>query len=369
MFESKTKVNRWVECGDDYYFGRDGEKVDYEMASIFYHKAVKKKHPRAAYMLGLCHELGRGVDKDMEYAKILYEQAAQYGDMAAKKRLASGTFIESSEADAPQASSDALAQHDAAVMYYNGIGTSVDFRKAFVLFEKSAVQGDPAAQFSLARLYENGEGTERNERQAVKWMTMAAEQGYTDAQLSLGYYYMPGGIAEEDYDHALFWIDKAAISGNADAEEVIGDYRVTYNNGSRLQSTLRSIGSYSRVTSGILKEKIKERGGERPFDVLALSFLLIRLDRGTDCLYNRNIVRAYLSDLLPGNQGFQNLAALLYDTDAIAHLKNEVPDISVIVKKLTDAGAGVYEAETLVRCFMDTLAWNRTRKDRQKSEG
>jgi TPR repeat protein len=90
MFESKAKIDLWVECGDDYYYGRDGETIDYEMASNFYFKAMKKKHPRATYMYGLCYELGRCVDADMEYAEILYEKAAEYGDADAKKRIADG---------------------------------------------------------------------------------------------------------------------------------------------------------------------------------------------------------------------------------------------------------------------------------------
>jgi TPR repeat protein len=88
VFESKRKINLWVECGDDYYYGRDGETIDYEMASNFYFRAMTKKHPYATYMLGRCYELGLGVEVDTEYAEILYEEAAGYGDENAKKRLA-----------------------------------------------------------------------------------------------------------------------------------------------------------------------------------------------------------------------------------------------------------------------------------------
>jgi TPR repeat protein len=88
MLKRKSKANLWAECGDDYYYGRGGETVDYEMASSFYFKAMKRKHPRATYMLGLCYELGQGVERDLEYADILYGKAAEYGDEDAKKCLA-----------------------------------------------------------------------------------------------------------------------------------------------------------------------------------------------------------------------------------------------------------------------------------------
>jgi TPR repeat protein len=94
MFESKKTIETWVECGDDYYYGKNGEKVDYEMAVYFYEKAMKKKHPRATYMMGLCYELGRYVEKDLAHAETLYSTAAGYGDPDAKKRLKSGRQAE-----------------------------------------------------------------------------------------------------------------------------------------------------------------------------------------------------------------------------------------------------------------------------------
>jgi hypothetical protein len=90
MFASKAKINMWAECGDDYYFGRDGETVDYEMAMSFYKKAAEKKHPHACYMFGVCLEKGYGIEKDKPAAKDWYEKAAEYGDENARKRLAEG---------------------------------------------------------------------------------------------------------------------------------------------------------------------------------------------------------------------------------------------------------------------------------------
>jgi hypothetical protein len=90
MFASKAKINMWAECGDDYYFGRDGEMVDYEMAMSFYKKAAEKKHPHACYMFGVCLEKGYGIEKDKLAAKDWYEKAAEYGSENARKRLAEG---------------------------------------------------------------------------------------------------------------------------------------------------------------------------------------------------------------------------------------------------------------------------------------
>ncbi|MDR2928471.1 MAG: hypothetical protein LBV41_09800 [Cytophagaceae bacterium] len=94
MFESKKKIQLWADCGDDYYYGINGEKVDYEIAVDFYHKAMKKKHPHATFMMGLCYELGRFVDQDSDFAQILYSEAVGYGDPDALERITSGNVFE-----------------------------------------------------------------------------------------------------------------------------------------------------------------------------------------------------------------------------------------------------------------------------------
>ncbi|MDR0447857.1 MAG: LuxR C-terminal-related transcriptional regulator [Treponema sp.] len=94
LFASKKKIEMWVECGDDYFYGLDGEKKDYELAAGFYEKAAKKKRPYAAYMLGLCYELGdKDLRKNNEKAVEWYHKAAQLGNEDAQKRLASGKIF------------------------------------------------------------------------------------------------------------------------------------------------------------------------------------------------------------------------------------------------------------------------------------
>jgi len=94
VFESKKTIEMWVSCGDDYFYGINGEKKDMEMAVSFYEKAAKKKHARATFMLGLCYELGgKGLKKDLKTAEAWYQQAAEYGDEDAKKRLETGETI------------------------------------------------------------------------------------------------------------------------------------------------------------------------------------------------------------------------------------------------------------------------------------
>jgi len=91
MFESQKKIELWVSCGDDYFYGIDVKKKDYELAANFYEKAAKKKHPCAMFMLGLCYELGgRDLKKDIKKAEMWYQKAAELGNDDAQKRLSAG---------------------------------------------------------------------------------------------------------------------------------------------------------------------------------------------------------------------------------------------------------------------------------------
>ncbi len=455
MFESKAKINMWVECGDEYYYGENGEIVDYEMAVIFYERAAKKKHPHATYMLGLCYELGRGVAKNDAYANELYKKAAEYGDRDAIKRLSGdmpdnkdapqsakaalqeaqkqyheGAFdkalrlLETQASELPYAqymlgvmckngegvpadaraaahwyekaaaqgladaqynlgilhytgdgvkqdykktlywyeqaaeSGDSLAQHDTANMYYNGIGTAVDLEKAAAWYEKSATQGDSEAQFSLAKLYENGEGVDRNNAEATLWMTRAAEQGHLSAQLTMAQYYDIAGVAGQDDDRRLFWYGKAAEQGDITAAWKVKNVFPV--------NTLRSLSDEKKIAPDILKDKIKSLAhAERPgFDPLALTFLLIKTVRGMEALFDEDVVRAYTADLLPSLPELRALSAALYSSDAIDLLMNGKRDIAGAARRLTDAGVGLYEAETVVRCLIDVLDYPNNRPAR-----
>ena len=44
MLGSKKKIELWIGCCDDYFYGLDVEKKDYELAAQFYEKAARKKH-------------------------------------------------------------------------------------------------------------------------------------------------------------------------------------------------------------------------------------------------------------------------------------------------------------------------------------
>jgi len=86
---------------------------------------------------------------------MLYEQAAQQGDVYAMKHLG--------------------------VMYFNGEGVGQSYEKAFKYYEQAADLGDAQAQYKLGRMYATGQGVLKNETTAHALWTLAAAQGDEEA--------------------------------------------------------------------------------------------------------------------------------------------------------------------------------------------
>lgn len=64
--------------------------------------------------------------------------------------------------------------------------------KAFELFSRASMQGDPEAMFELGKLYEKGIGTEQNFPKALELYRKSADLGFADAINDLGFLYYQG---------------------------------------------------------------------------------------------------------------------------------------------------------------------------------
>jgi len=146
-------------------------------------------------------------------------------------------------------------QNNLAVALYNGRGCEKNLEAAFVLFRRAAAQGLADAECSLGSCYAHGEGVAQNDEnaatfyrrsaqhgniggmnnwatclaqgtgvaqdleQAVAWYREAAEAGVAFAQTNLGNCYMTGaGVEEVDWNEAAVWFQEAAEQGEAIAE-------------------------------------------------------------------------------------------------------------------------------------------------------
>jgi TPR repeat protein len=76
---------------------------------------------------------------------------------------------------------DADAQHNLALMYYNGQGVVQDYKKATHWYTQAAEQGLAEAQNNLGLMYANGRGVVQDNIRAHMWMNIAAANGATTA--------------------------------------------------------------------------------------------------------------------------------------------------------------------------------------------
>ncbi len=54
---------------------------------------------------------------------------------------------------------------------YNGVGTKINYKKAFYYFQKAAENGNKFAQYNLGNCYKNGEGVEKDTKKHLYYVT------------------------------------------------------------------------------------------------------------------------------------------------------------------------------------------------------
>ena len=71
---AKTKL-AWYKLS-----GFDGAIIDPDEAVVLLEERVKDRDPEAMWMLGLCKEYGRGIEREIEGAEKLYRQSRDVGN-------------------------------------------------------------------------------------------------------------------------------------------------------------------------------------------------------------------------------------------------------------------------------------------------
>ncbi len=175
----------------------NGRGVDKDYVSAYkYYKLAAAQNAAARCNLGLCYELGRGVEKNNVLASMHYEFAARGGD--------------------------AIAQCSLANCYEYSIGVPKNLERAFYYYDLSARQHNPRAQFHLGQCYEYGKGTQENKKQAFEYYKLAAEQKYVPAQFDLGYCYEYGIGTKVDKELAFKNYQLAAAQKHSEAQGRLG---------------------------------------------------------------------------------------------------------------------------------------------------
>ena len=219
--------------GYDYYYGRNGKKINYIKAVELYKKAANMGDESAQYYLGNAYEEGIGVEKDYEEAIKWYKKSANQGYVLAQSHL--GGLYYFGEAVVSQNfgeafkwlrmaanNNDASSQTILGDAYNYGKGVDVNYTEAVKWYTKAALQGISNAQVNLGALYKNGLGVMKDEVESVKWFLKAAEQNDSYAQRRLGYAYWKGEGVDVDYAAAFKWMKMSADQNDSMALYYLG---------------------------------------------------------------------------------------------------------------------------------------------------
>jgi uncharacterized protein len=160
------------------------ERGDYATALKEWRRLAEKGHSGALFNLGLMYANGQGVERNAEWAALLFRQAAELNHAFAQMNLAvalkAGKGVPQNHAESvvwfrKVAQKGHLgAQFNLAIAYLEGLGVERDPARAAHWFAKSAEGGLNIAQYNLARAFETGDGMAKNNVLALKWYALAA---------------------------------------------------------------------------------------------------------------------------------------------------------------------------------------------------
>lgn len=190
-------------------------------------RAVLKNNSIALHVLGKIYENGNlEVKKDKDQSLRYYEQAAELGSKAAKKRLFSDYLIDRNPKKRAMAMKwliELAIDKNAEALYLLGeMFEELNHHKIsrrytaemISLYEQSALQNCVKAQIKLGSHYLRGYMIEKDLPKSIHWFTKAAALGEKRAQGFLGGLYLNGIGVERNNAKAYYWFLKSAQQNN-----------------------------------------------------------------------------------------------------------------------------------------------------------
>jgi len=178
----------------------------------------------AIHTLGQAYYEGRGVPKNLEKARKLFETAARMGHTFAMNSLGRmyqrGETVEADPALARRYWEESAARGDIygldnlGYVYLDGIGAPRDPARALAYFKQAADLGHPEAPNNIGRLYVLGIGVPMDFAEARRWYAVGVERGDAWAAFNLAELTREGKGGPSDVIRAGYYYAKAAASLN-----------------------------------------------------------------------------------------------------------------------------------------------------------
>ena len=191
-------------------------------------RAIDLGHDRAMVVLGLMHWAAQGVEKDLDRARLFFEEGWENGESAAGTALAAmyreGAGVDQNYGQAMRWYQDAAARgndwamYNLGEMHETGKGVEPDIEEAVRWYTRAARSGELTAQYRLAKIYEQGLGVPSNLSEAERWYRTVAGQGVPNAMTRIGVMSERGVLGETDLIGALQLYRNAADLDDPEAK-------------------------------------------------------------------------------------------------------------------------------------------------------
>lgn len=165
--------------------------------------------------LAVCYQKGIGTSRDIQKCVQYYKAAANKNSVDAQRELGVLCLTANKPKQAVQFFKPAAEKNDLTSVYYygqllfDGNGITKDESTGLIYILKAGEQGFAQAQYILGTLYESGNGVAKDADQAFKWYMKAAEQQHARAQLEVAESYINGIGTFVSYRQALEWYSAA----------------------------------------------------------------------------------------------------------------------------------------------------------------
>ena len=196
----------------DCYFGEKETEGHMEKAAVLYQLAAELGDVRAKGRMASMLFKGLGMQQNKTRAVEIFQKAAMMGDLDSIKTLA--MFYKYGESVGVNHEKAARMYKKAAEIYDNGEGVEADKAMAFQMYQAAEALDDAEAAWKLSEMYRSGEGTEKDAAKEREYLQKAVDRGSGDAIFRMACKYDCGDGVTLDGEKAEALFRDAANKGN-----------------------------------------------------------------------------------------------------------------------------------------------------------
>ncbi len=197
-------------------------------------KGARSGDAESLSKLGFCYMRGYGIDKNLLEAKSNFSKAARLGNLQAvveygKVLKQEGKFTEAFHYfEYAAAQNSSLGHFFMGICHAEGLGTTMNQKKAFLSFEEAAKLGCIQAIYNTGLCFEDGKGVKQSYNMASFWYEKGVDEGDIPSMLALAefYYYGVGGLTVNQ-ERAKVIVQKAIALGSEDAKLMLNDFNTS----------------------------------------------------------------------------------------------------------------------------------------------